>query len=103
MNVAQITRLAEIETAIAAFIAANAAIPTTATDDVMDAAVEAASDALSAVAATRSNSLEAVDRKLGFAADLDSLGGWDDMTAELRAECRHEAVALELFGVRRAA
>ncbi|WP_224701989.1 hypothetical protein [Devosia aquimaris] len=103
MNVAQITRLAEIETAITKFIAANAAIPNTATDDVMDAALEAASDALSAVAATRSNSLEAVDRKLKFATTLDSLGGWDDMTAELRAECRHEAVALELFGVRRAA
>ena len=103
MNVAQITRLAEIETAITAFLAANASIPTTATDDVMDVAVEAASDALRGIAATRSNSLEAVDRKLGFAADLDSLGGWDDMAADLRAECQHESVALELFGVRRAA
>jgi hypothetical protein len=66
--------LNNLQSAIAAFNAANAAIPVTAADDVMDAAVDAASRALQAVidapARTRGEALA----KLEFAAALD---GWE--------------------------
>jgi hypothetical protein len=66
--------LNDIHTTVAAFNTANAAIPATAADDVMDAAVDAASRALQAVidapARTRGEALA----KLEFAAALD---GWE--------------------------
>ncbi|MBK1793527.1 hypothetical protein JHL21_03350 [Devosia sp. WQ 349] len=91
--------LNKLHIAINAFYAANAAIPVTATDDEMDAAVERASKALQAVidtpAATRDEALAKIEM-------ATSLVEWDGPQARLIERAQAELLAA-MFAERKAA
>lgn len=91
--------LNKLNTAIATFHAANDAIPVTASDEVMDAAVDRASAALDAVIDTHSTSREAALEKLDFATTLVE---WDGLQARLIERAQAELLAA-MFAEKKAA
>lgn len=88
-----------IHAAIAAFHATNDAIPVTASDDDMDAAVDRASKALQAVIDTPATTREEALHKLDFATALVE---WDGPQARLIERAQAELLAA-MFAERQAA
>lgn len=82
--------LNNIQTAIRAFHTANNAIPITASDDDMDAAVDRASKALQAVIDTPATTREAVIAKYELAT---SLVEWDSLRSRLVERANAELLA----------